>query len=140
MKKAIYFAYLYHAICFISMLFAQFKKSARMVLIFKFGDVIGIFAFPLLIAVVAMVLSFRDQKRVLIQYPQAAVATGIIDLIRCIVGGIMSFSVSVKAGFLSAMVYLVVSFLLLSMWFLIFEISSKFMNGGTKFTKKKKRK
>ncbi len=135
MKKAIYFTYLYHAVCFISMIFGQLTKNETMIKVSFFGDIAGAFALPLLIAAVAMALSVRDQKRVILQYPQAAAAIGVIGLAR----GIIFFFVSAKNGFMGAMMYLVISFLFLTMWFAIFEISSRFMNSGTKFTKKKRK-
>ena len=134
MKKAIYFTYLYHAICFVSMAVGQFMKNGAIVRFSWTADIAGAFLLPLLIAVVTMITSLRDEKRVITQYPAAAATIGAIGLAR----GVLFFFVSKVSGFLVAMRYLVISFLLLTLWFLIFEISSRMMNSGTKFTRKRK--
>lgn len=136
MKKAIYFTYLFHGLCFVSMVSGQVMKSNGIIRVSWMADIAGAFILPLVMAVVAMALSLQDETRVIIKYPQAAAAVGAVGLAR----GILFFFVNGKNGFLTAMGYLLISFLFLTMWFLIFEISSKFMNSGTKFTKKKKRK
>ncbi len=132
MKKVIIFTYFYHALCFISMLFGQFTQNGRMVSIFWMADIGGAFVMPLVIAVAAMIFGLKDGQRVIRLFPNSAAAVGAVGLVRAV----LFFFINGKNGFKAAMTYLLISFLLLTLWFLIFEISSGLMNRSTKINRK----
>lgn len=132
MKKIIYFTYMYHAVCFVSMTAGQFTENSGLIRASWMADIGGTFVLPLVIAVMAMVSALHDEQRVIRFYPPAAAAVGAVGLAR----SILFFFVGGKNGFIAAMTYLIISFLLLTLWFLIFEISYGFMNRGTKINRK----
>ena len=132
MKKSIYFTYFFHALCFISMIAGQFSRNGNMVSISWMADIGGAFLLPLVIAVMAILTALSDEQRVIRLYPAAASSIGAIGLVRAI----LFFFISGKTGILAAMTYLLISFLLLTLWFLIFEVSLNFMNKGTKINRK----
>ena len=138
MKKALYSTLFYHALCLFSVISGHLLKNNSIMIISFWADIAGAVVFPLIISVAAMVISVREDSRVLKLYPNAAATVGVVGLAR----GILFFTAGGLSGFRNAMIYLLFSFILLTVWFLIFEISSGFMNRGTKINRKitKKRK
>ncbi len=132
MKKVLIVTYFYHSVCFVAMFTGQLARVSRLVSTSWMADLAGTFVFPLALAAAAMVTSLRGGRRVIRQFPNSAAAIGIVGLLRAA----LFFFVQGKYGFLAAMKYLLISFLLLTLWFLIFEISSNMMNKSTKINRK----
>lgn len=105
------------------------------------ADILGAVVCPIILAVVGGISGIRGETSVLKYYIPAAAAVGAVGLARGIIfvaaSGFESFS-QATAVFAGAMKYLLVSFLLLSIWFIIFEISRYIMSKGTKYNKVKK--
>lgn len=137
MKKAITGVILFHALCYVSMIIANFAGN-NSVLSLAFGlDFIGMIVCPLILAVVGGVCGIKDNISVLKFFPSAAAAIGAAGLAR----GVLFFVVSSASGFAGAMKYLLISFILLTIWSMIFEVTRFLMNKETKYNKidKKKR-
>ncbi len=134
MKKAVITVTFFHALCYISMIAGHFLKSSKIMGTAFIGDIIGSVVCPMVLAAAAMAIALSREKRVLKMYPSAASAIGAVGLAR----GILFFFVQGAAGFIGAMRYLVLSFLILTLWFIIFELSSGMLNKGTKFNRRKK--
>ena len=132
MKKVLSIAVFYHAVCLFSVIAGHFLKNNSIMILSFWADVAGAVIFPLIISAVAMVVSMRDGTRVLKLYPNAAATEGVIGLAR----GLLFFLASGPTGFKQAMMCLLMSFLFLTMWFLLFEISSGMMNRSTKINRK----
>ncbi|MGN1097789.1 MAG: hypothetical protein ACI4SS_02710, partial [Clostridia bacterium] len=125
---------LFQILCYISMILGHIMSSGTIIYAAFVGDIIGAVMCPMALAITAMVVGLRDEKRVIRMYPNAAAATGATGLIR----GALFLIVSGLSGFVGAMKYLVISFLLLTLWFLIFDVSANTLNKGTKFNRNKK--
>lgn len=138
MKKALNITLFYHALCLFSVISGHFLKNNSIMIMAFWADAAGAVILPLIISTVAMVASARGEAQVIKLYPNAAATEGIVGLAR----GILYFLASGLGGFKLAMTILLISFLLLTLWFLLFEISSRMMNRGTKInsriTKKRK--
>ncbi len=132
MKKALFSAIFFHVLCYISMIAGHFMKNSRILGAGFYGDFIGVILCPMIIAVAAMAIALRDEKKVIGMYPNAAAAIGGIGLGR----GLLFFCVMGPAGFAGAMKYLVLSFLILTLWFIIFEFSAGMLSKKTKFNRK----
>ena len=132
MKKALFLTFFYHALCLFSVISGHLIKSNSIMIISFWADIAGAVIFPLIISAVAMAISVRDGTRVLKFYPNAAATEGMVGLIR----GLLFLLVSGLTGLKQAMTCLLISFLFLTMWFLLFEISSRMMNRGTKINRR----
>ncbi len=135
MKKAISGVLLFQAVCFVSMIFGHFAGS-RQITATAFGlDMVGMILCPMALAVVGGLSGIRDNVSVLKAFPSMAATMGGIGLAR----GILFFAVSKWAGFAGAMKYLLISFVLLTIWTLIFELTRFLMNKETKYNRTKKK-
>ena len=132
MKKVLIVTYIYHAVCFAAMLTGQLARIGQLVSTAWMADVAGAFVLPIAMAAAAMMSALRTGQRVIRLFPNAAAAVGVTGLVRAA----LFFFVNGKNGFLAAMIYLLISFLLLTLWFLIFEVSSNLMNKSTKINRK----
>ncbi len=144
MKKAVFCTALFHMVCFALMATSNLLRSQSLMNTAFLLDMVGAMICPILLAVVGGVSGIRDEVSVLKFYPPAAATVGAIGLAR---GLIFAFAVSSEAKsvkqiasvFAGAMKYLLISFLLLTIWFIIFEISRHIMNKGTKYNRVKKK-
>lgn len=132
MKKVICFTCIFHLLCFVSMIFGQVARNEQMVRLSWMADIGGTFVLPLAIAVAAMVTALGGGLRVIRLFPNAAATVGAIGLARAV----LFLTIDGATGFRAAMMYLLISFLMLTLWFLIFEISSNLMNKNTKINSK----
>ena len=138
MKKVLNVTLFFHALCLILVIFGNALKNNWLMIVPFWADVAGAVVFPLIISGAAMVSSLRGEARVIKLFPSAAATEGAVGLAR----GVLFFISNGLGGFKLAMTILLISFLLITLWFLIFEISSGMMNRGTKINTKitKKRK
>ncbi len=136
MKKAISGVLLFQAICFVSMIVGNFAGS-KQIIATAFGlDLAGIILSPMVLAVVGGISGIRDNVSVLKAFPSMAATVGGVGLAR----GALFFAVSKWAGFVGAMKFLLISFVLLTVWTLIFELTRFLMNKETKYNRTKKKK
>ncbi len=143
MKKAITIVSAFHFLCYAFMITGNvFKNGSMMGLAFAL-DIVGAVLCPIALSLMALMCSMGDENlRVIKLYPQCASTIGAIGLAR----GILFFCVyagsGLKAGgsaFVKSMMYLVISFLLLTVWFIIFELSSGALKKSTKFNNRLKK-
>ena len=143
MKKAIACVAFFHIVCFASALLGDLFRNAYMIIFGLMADMAGAVICPIALAVTAGITGIRSETSALKLYPSAAAVIGGIGLARgaifALAGGVTGIVVKdVAHGFAGAMRYLIISFILLTVWFIIFEITRFMMNSGTKYNKRKK--
>ncbi len=143
MKKAITIVSAFHVLCYALMLAGSAFKNGLMIGLAFALDIVGAVLCPIALSLMALMCSMRDENlRVIKLYPQCASTIGAIGLVRGILFFFVSASSGLKAGgsaFVGAMKYLVISFLLLTVWFIIFELSSGTLKKNTKFNNRLKK-
>ncbi len=143
MKKVITLSLIYHFLCYVSLAASHFMKSQAVMNSAALLDYVGAVMWPMALAGAAFVFSLRDETTVVKHYPSAAAAVGGAGLAR----GFLYAAATAKTGFdkmaaafAGAMKPLVISFILLTMWFIIFEVSRMLMTKSTKYNKKPRKK
>lgn len=144
MKKAMLLVAFYHLLCLILALLGEFMMNGPMLQSGFFADMAGAILCPIALAVAAWITSIKSETSLLKFYPGAAALTGGIGLVRGLVysfsGGFSNINLSiVLSRFKGAMLILVISFILLTVWFLIFEMTRFLMNRPTKYNRLNKK-
>lgn len=135
MKKAIWGVSLFHVLCFVSILIGQTMKNQIIILTAMWLDLAGAVVCPLVLAIVGGIFGIVNQISVLKLYPAAASCIGGVGLAR----GVLFFVFSSLQGFAGAMKYLLISFIMMTIWFIIFELTRFLMNKPTKYNKPQKK-
>lgn len=126
---------LFQALCFLGMALGQALGNNSIVASMFGLDLVCVVICPLVLAAAGGISGIMNGISVLKNYPAAAACIGAIGLVR----GVVFFTASSVAGFVGAMKYLLVSFVLMTIWFLIFELTRFLVNKPTKYNKPKKR-
>lgn len=142
MKKVICGVVLFHVLCFVSMIISNFMQNQSIMAAAFKADIIGAVVCPMILAVAGGISGLRNELSVLKFYPNSAAAVGGIGLVRGVIfaaASIASGTAAMAAAFAGAMKYLLVSFILLTVWFIIFEATRYIMSRGTKYNKAAKK-
>lgn len=126
---------LFQVLCFLGMVLGQAMGNNSIVASMFGLDLVCVVICPLVLAAVGGMSGIASDVSVLKNYPAAAACIGAVGLAR----GALFFKASSVAGFVGAMKYLLVSFVLMTIWFLIFELTRFLVNKPTKYNKPKKR-
>lgn len=139
MKKLFYLPIAFHVACYAAMFIgSMFPSAVQFVPFLVMIDMAMAVFVPLYLAVVATIFSFAEEKRVIIQYRFASLIVGIIGVLRIAVF-LLSGSSDPLRTLRTAAMYTVVSFAVLTLWFVIFEVTYNMMHRDTRFTRKKKK-
>lgn len=141
MRKAIMLTAFYHLLCLAAVILGEPLHIPALQVGGLVADMIGAVICPIALAVTAGIIGIRDNSSVLKLYPGAAAVTGAVGLAR---GLIFAFSISsgmsnllkeALPGFAGAMRYLLISFIILTVWFIIFELTRFMMNRPSKYNR-----
>ena len=142
MKKALTGVAIFHTLCFISAVAAQFMQNGSIMATALMADIIGAVLCPIALAVAAGFIGIKNERPVLKLYPGAAATIGGVGLVRGIIFAMAGTPGGINAAlvrFAGAMRYLLISFILLTVWFIIFEVTRLLMSRGTKYNKPRKK-
>lgn len=138
MRKTIALVAFFHLLCFASLIFAQLTKNQQIMSTAFYADMIGALICPIVLAVVAGITAISGKFSALKLYPGAASVIGGIGLGRGILF-VFAMRATPFAGFSGAMRYLLFSFILLTVWFIIFELTRFMFSRGTKYNRPRKK-